>query len=134
MIPSTYWLPRKISSSSFSRLQVVDQACTAAPSAIAATASVTMKTIRMAPDSESAPSRLDINALPYGATTVKCFVLLWKPPPVVVTIASAAQLFDCAALHCAGHVPTSGWNWDETLPVESVVTGDGLKFPASVLL
>src|SRR5882672_10506315 len=51
MIPSTYWLARKISSSSFSRLQVVDQACTAAPSAMAATASVTMKTIRMAPDS-----------------------------------------------------------------------------------
>src|SRR2546426_3956102 len=51
MIASTYWLARKISSSSLSRLQVVDQACTAAPRAMTATASATMKMIRMAPDS-----------------------------------------------------------------------------------
>src|SRR5437867_6309543 len=66
MIASTYWLARKISSSSLSRLQVLDQACTVAPSAIAATVSATMKMIRMAPD--SAPPCRDGFAFTEGSS------------------------------------------------------------------
>src|SRR3989338_5278872 len=63
MIPSTYWLARKISSSSLSRRQVVDQACAAAVSAMAPTAITTMKMIRMAPDSRPGRFSWDMRCL-----------------------------------------------------------------------
>src|SRR5881628_78970 len=135
MIASTYWLPRKISSSSLSRLQVVDHDCTAAPSAMTATASATMKMIRMVPDSLLRRCARDKRCLPYGACTVNCMGLLWKPPPWVVTMASAWQLFGGFALllQLVGHVPPSGVNLEGASPFASVVTAEFTKEPLSSL-
>src|SRR6266849_6302405 len=128
MIPSTYWLARKISSSSFSRLHVADQACTAAPSAIAATASVTMKTIRMAPDSSVCWIRFVMHP-PQGMTVFNVTTPLWKLPPCVV--ATASPWHDLPPVHCVRHV-LSGVNWVNALPFESVVVWDGEKRPPNV--
>src|SRR5262245_57003352 len=72
MIPRTYWLARKITSSSLSRRQVVDQACAAAVRAIAPTAITTMKMIRMAPDSRAARLLSIIRTLLSGDVDSQC--------------------------------------------------------------
>src|SRR5437867_6075454 len=61
--------------------------------------------------------------------------LLWKPPPWVVTMASAWQLFGGFALllQLVGHVPPSGVNLEGASPFASVVTAEFTKEPLSSL-